>query len=67
MSIKILVYGLMLLTSTFAVSGIKVNGIFKTNHIWEARIFTALLIISLTYLSGSLILQIIDVFTNINL
>lgn len=67
MSIKILVYGIMLLTSTFAVSGIKINNIFKTNHIWEARIFTALLIMSITYLSGSLILQIIDVFTNIAL
>ncbi|MBR6073398.1 MAG: hypothetical protein IKP76_03665 [Bacilli bacterium] len=67
MSIKILVYGIMLLVSTFAVSGIKINGIFKTNHIWEARFFTGLLIMSITYLSGSLILQIIDVFTNINL
>ena len=67
MSIKIIVYGIMLLCSTFAVTGIKINGIFKTNHIWEARLFTALLIMSLTYLSGSLILQIVDVFTNINL
>ena len=67
MSIKILVYGIMLLCSTFAVSGMKLNGLFKTNHIWEARIFIALLIMSITYLSGTLILQIIDVFTNINL
>lgn len=67
MSIKILVYGIMLLASTFAVTGIKINDIFKTNHIWEARIFTCILIMALTYLSGSLILQIIDVFVNINL
>ena len=65
MSVKILVYGIMLLVSVFAVTGININGIFKTNHIWEARIFTALFIMSLTYLSGSLILEIINVFSNL--
>lgn len=67
MSVKILVYGIMSLFSVFAVTGININGIFKTNHIWEARVFTTLFIMALTYLSGSLILVIIDVFTNINL
>jgi uncharacterized membrane protein YwzB len=62
MSIKILVYGIMLLVSTFAVSGININNIFKTNHIWEARIFTTLIIMALTYLSGSLILDILNIF-----
>ena len=62
MSIKILVYGIMLLVSTFAVSGININNIFKTNHIWEARIFTTLIIMALTYLSGSLILDILKIF-----
>ena len=65
MSVKILVYGIMLLVSVFAVSGINTNNMFKTNHIWEARIFTTLLIMSLTYLSGSLILEIINVFSNL--
>ena len=65
MSVKILVYGIMSLISVFAVTGININGIFKTNHIWEARIFTTLLIMSLTYLSGSLILEIINVFSNL--
>ena len=62
MSIKILVYGIMLLVSTFAVSGININNIIKTNHIWEARIFTTLTIMALTYLSGSLILDILNIF-----
>jgi uncharacterized membrane protein YwzB len=62
MSIKILVYGIILLVSTFAVSGININNIFKTNHIWEARIFTTLIIMALTYLSGSLILDILNIF-----
>jgi uncharacterized membrane protein YwzB len=65
MSVKILVYGIMSLISVFAVTGININGMFKTNHIWEARIFTTLLIMSLTYLSGSLILEIINVFSNL--
>ncbi|MCR4581338.1 MAG: hypothetical protein K5666_02375 [Bacilli bacterium] len=65
MNVKILVYGIMLLVSVFAVSGININGIFKTNHIWEARVFTALIILGLTYLSGSLIMELVNVFTNI--
>ncbi|MCR5224261.1 MAG: hypothetical protein K6C11_03855 [Bacilli bacterium] len=62
MNIKILVYGIMLLISVFAVTGININNLFKTNHIWEARIFTILLVMSLTYLSGSLILDILSIF-----
>ena len=62
MSVKILVYGIMLLISVFAVTGININNLFKTNHIWEARIFTILLVMSLTYLSGSLILDILSIF-----
>jgi uncharacterized membrane protein YwzB len=62
MNIKILVYGIMLLISVFAVTGINISNLFKTNHIWEARAFTALLIMALTYLSGSLIIDIINIF-----
>ena len=62
MSIKILVYGLMLFVSVFAVTGINIETIIKKNHVWEARFLSALLIMSLTYLSGSLILEIINVF-----
>ena len=65
MSIKILVYGIMLLISVFAVSGMNVNSLFKTNHVWEARTFTALLILGLTYLSGTLIIEVINVFSNL--
>ena len=65
MSVKILVYGIMLLISVFAVTGINTDHIFKTNHVWEAKFFTALLILSLTYMSGTLILEIINVFTNL--
>ena len=62
MNIKILVYGIMLFVSVFAVTGINTNNLFKTNHIWEARVFTALLIMSITYLSGSLILDLLNIF-----
>jgi uncharacterized membrane protein YwzB len=62
MSVKIIVYGIMSLISVFAVTGININGMFKTNHIWEARIFTTLIIMALTYLSGSLILDILNIF-----
>ena len=62
MSIKILVYGIMMLISVFAVTGIDINRFIKTNHIWEYRFLLILLIMSLTYLSGSLILDILSIF-----
>jgi len=65
MNIRILIYGIMLFISVFAVSGININSIFKTNHVWEARAFTALIIIGLTYLSGSLIIDLINIFSNL--
>lgn len=51
MKIKLILYTISLLSSTFAVSGLDINHLFKTNHVWEARIFNLLLIFALAFLT----------------
>jgi len=60
MKIEFIIYTICLFCSVFAVSGMNINSLFKHNHIFEARMFIILLIMSLTYLSGSLIISVIN-------
>lgn len=60
MDYKIYVYGLMMLISVFAVSGLNLNGIFKNNKFYESRVFIVLLIMILTYLSSSFLIDFIE-------
>lgn len=55
----IIIYAAAMVVSTFAVSGINFDGFIKKNHIWEARFLSILIILSLTYCVGSLILALI--------
>ncbi|MBQ6840893.1 MAG: DUF1146 domain-containing protein [Bacilli bacterium] len=60
MSYKVYVYAFMLLASTFALSGINFENVFKRNRIWEARVLVMLLIAALTYLSSRFIISFIE-------
>ena len=62
MNYRIIVYTIMLFVSTFAISGINFTGIFKTNHEIEAKIFVALVILGLSYISSQFIINFIDLF-----
>ncbi len=56
--IKLLVYALSLIISTFAISGINFENIIKRNHVNEARVLSMLLILALTYLIANLVLDV---------
>lgn len=60
MSYKVYIYALMLLASVFAISGINFDGIIKRSKVFESRVLVILLIMSLTYLSSSFIINIIE-------
>lgn len=60
MNANLLIYAVCLFASVFAVSGINIEKFVKTNAIWETRILAYLLIMSLTYLSGSLIISVYE-------
>ena len=60
MSYKVYVYALMLLASVFGVSGINFEGLVKRNRVYEAKVLVVLLILSLTYLSSSFIINFLE-------
>ena len=60
MSYKIYIYILMLLLSSFALSGVNFNQIIKTNYKNEARILAFLLILSLSFTSSMFIINVIE-------
>lgn len=60
MSYKVYVYALMLLASVFAVSGINFEGLVKRNRVYESKTLVVLLILSLTYLSSSFIINFLE-------
>lgn len=50
MLVRMFLYAIAAVFSTFAVSGMNLNGLFKKNHVWEARIFVVILIICMTHI-----------------
>ena len=62
MAIKIIVYLVTILCTTFAMTGINFNNFFKKNHIWEARFFIAIVIMSISYLLTSFIFDVVSIF-----
>ena len=61
MNYKIIVYAIMILLSTFIVSGLNINGIFKKNKKIEANLFIISLIIIMSYLLTNFIYDFIGI------
>ena len=59
MNYKIIVYAIMILLSTFIVSGLNINSIFKKNKKIEANLFIISLIIIMSYLLTNFIYDFI--------
>lgn len=60
MKIELIIYAISLLSSTFAVSGLKLDNIIRPNHIWEARFLSILLIFALSYLVSNFFISFIN-------
>ena len=65
MSIKIAMYVVSMLCTTFAVSGINFTNFFKRDHIWEARFFIAILILSVSYILTAFTYDILSIIKDI--
>lgn len=63
MSVKLLLYAVSILCSTFAISGLNINNIFKKGHMWEAKFFILMIIFGLSYLVANFFY---DIYTIIN-
>ena len=64
MSSKFFLYCLVAILVIWAMESININGIFKKNHVLQARIFYFLLGISMIYLVTNFIM---DLFTSIKI
>ena len=52
-----LIYLIMLIITIWAMEGLNINNIFKKNHIYQARIFYILIVLSISYMSSSFIID----------
>lgn len=57
---NLLLYVLILILVIWTMDGVNINRIFKTNKIFQARIFYIMIVFSLTYLVTNFIIS----FTN---
>lgn len=57
---RIIIYMVVVLSTTFAVSGLNINKYFKSNRVWEARIFIAFMIIAISQLVVSFIFNFLE-------
>ena len=58
---NLLLYVLVLIMVIWAMDGININHIFKTNKIFQARVFYIMIVFSITYLVTNFIIE----FTNV--
>ena len=57
---NLLLYILVLIMVIWAMDGININHIFKTNKILQARVFYIMIIFSITYLVSNFIIDFIN-------
>ena len=57
---NLLLYVLVLIMVIWAMDGVNINHIFKTNKIFQARVFYIMIVFSITYLVTNFIID----FTN---
>lgn len=60
MNFKTYIYIVSVLLSTFAVSGINFNNLFRKNKVVEARVLIVILVLALGYLVGSFVITFIE-------
>jgi uncharacterized integral membrane protein (TIGR02327 family) len=60
MNYKTYIYIVSVLLSTFAISGINFNNMFRKNKVVEARVLVVLLVLALGYLVGSFVITFIE-------
>lgn len=62
MLVRMFLYAVCAIISTFAVSGLNLNSLFKKGHVWEARIFVIILIICMTHILEEFAYTLINLY-----
>ena len=58
---NLIVYLLVLFVVIWAMEGLNINGIFKKNREYQAKVFYIILVFSLTYLTANFIISFLTV------
>ena len=61
MNYRLIIYIVVAFLSTFAMTGVNINGIFKKGKVVEAHVFIYLLILAITELVSSFIINFLEV------
>ena len=59
---NLLIYVLVMIVVIWAMEGLNINGIFKKNREYQAKVFYMILVFSLTYLTANFIISFLTVF-----
>ena len=59
--VEMFLYAISAMFTTFAVSGMNLNDLFKQGHIWEARVFLGILIICITHIVEQFLFNIVNI------
>lgn len=51
-----LIYLIVMVIVIWAMEGLNINGIFKKNKVYQARVFYIILVFSLTYMTSNFII-----------
>lgn len=57
---NLLLYSIILVIVIWTMDGININHIFKTNRVYQARVFYIMIIFSITYLVTNFIIDFIN-------
>ena len=60
MNFKIIIYGVSMLASVFAVSGINFEKFVKSRSVWETRVLSIMMILGLSYLVANFFISFIS-------
>ena len=59
---NLLIYVIVLIIVIWAMEGLNINGIFKKNREYQAKVFYMIMVFSLTYLTANFIISFLTVF-----
>lgn len=61
--VEIFLYAISALFTTFALTGMNLNGLFKQSHVWEARVFQCILIMCITHILEQFLFNIVNLIS----
>ena len=59
-----LIYLIIMIVVIWSMDGLNINGIFKKNQIYKAKVFYILMVLSITYMSSNFIIEFLNSLKN---